>query len=257
MIQLENISKRFNKLTVLRDVNIELRENEILSLLGPSGCGKSTLLRIIADLETPDTGNRILSKKNINLSYVFQDAELLSWRNLEENVRLPIELKEKSSGLRSENEIAQKVDEVLSLVKLEKFKKYYPHQLSGGMKMRASIARAFVTNPELILMDEPFSALDESTRFELQEQLVQLQKLKKISLVFVTHSIGEAVFLSHRIQVLSIGNKSQRYELQIQEENRSEFRNSMVYNNYVTEISTQMKAALDLLKQTLGGESSC
>lgn len=236
MIQLKNLSKSFNSLSVLNQINLEIIPGEFLGLLGPSGCGKSTLLRIIADLEKPTAGERVVTKNNLNMSYVFQDAELLSWRSVEQNILLPLELTRRPFS-------PDHLEEVLALVKLEKFRKYYPDQLSGGMKMRVSLARALITNPELILMDEPFSSLDENTRFELQDQLVSLQRKKKMSIVFVTHSIGEAVYLSNRVQVLSLHNGKQIFELTVSFEGRENFKSSVVYNHYVTLLSQKMQLA--------------
>lgn len=239
MISLRNVSKKFDSLSVLRNVNLQVIPGEFLSILGPSGCGKSTLLRLLARLETPTTGEWIGPRENLNLSYVFQESELLPWRNVEENLSLPLELTHKK--LRQ-----AQLEEILSLVKLEKFKKYYPHQLSGGMKMRVSIARALVTDPNLLLMDEPFSSLDENTRFEMQDQLLNLQKNKKISIVFVTHSISEAAYLSDRIQVFSAREGCSIYEEKIELGllRNAEIKQSLAYKNYVTNLSQKMKLAL-------------
>ncbi|MEK6772422.1 MAG: ABC transporter ATP-binding protein [Bdellovibrionota bacterium] len=239
MISLQNVSKKFDSLSVLRHVNLEIQPGEFLTILGPSGCGKSTLLRLLAGLEKPTEGELVRPKNNLNFSFVFQDSELLPWRNIEENILLPLELtlKKESSG---------QLEDILSLVKLSSFKKYYPHQLSGGMKMRVSIARALMTNPSLLLMDEPFSSLDENTRFEMQDQLLHLQKTKKISIVFVTHSISEAVYLSDKVQVFSSREGCSIFEQKILFDGKrnDEIRLSGTYNNYVTMLSQKMKQAV-------------
>ncbi len=239
MISLRGVDKQFQSHAVLKNVNLEIKPGEFLTILGPSGCGKSTLLRILSRLETPTRGEWLgPQNSNLNLSYVFQESELLPWRNVEENVLLPLELKKKNLD-------ADHVHSVLTLVQLEKFKKLYPHQLSGGMKMRVSIARALITDPDLLLMDEPFSSLDETTRFEMQNQLIKLKKIKNKTIVFVTHSITEAVYLSDRIQVFSaregcsVGEKV----IDLGAERKDEIRTGFAYNAYVTELSRMMKSA--------------
>ncbi len=239
MISLRNVSKKFDSLSVLRHVNLEVQSGEFLTIVGPSGCGKSTLLRLLAGLEKPTEGELIGAKNNLNFSFVFQDSELLPWRNIEENLLLPLELTHKKSS-------SEQLENILSLVKLSAFKKYYPHQLSGGMKMRVSIARALMTEPSLLLMDEPFSSLDENTRFELQDQLLNLQKTKKISIVFVTHSISEAVYLSDKVQVFSSREGCSIFEQKILlgGKRNDETRMSESYKNYVTTLSQKMKQAI-------------
>ncbi len=189
----------------LEDIDLQIKPGEFISLIGPSGCGKTTLLRVIADLETPTAGeltvNR-LSAREARLArsygYVFQAAALYPWRTIARNIALPLEI----IGL-SKAEISKRIAYNLKLVNLEGFDKKYPWQLSGGMQQRASIARALAVESDLLLMDEPFGALDEIVRDHLNEQLLKLWNKTNITVVFVTHSIPEAVFLSSRIIVMS------------------------------------------------------
>lgn len=174
-----------------------------ISLVGPSGCGKSTLLRLIAGLETKTAGEVSLpdSLKD-SVSFVFQDPNLLPWRSTYENIRLPLELHPKLQTL-PEQEKDRRVREALKKVQLTHSEKLFPHELSGGMRMRVSLARALVASPRLLLLDEPFAALDENTRFEMQNQLLSLWKEENLTVIFVTHSLFEAVYLSERIIMLS------------------------------------------------------
>ena len=185
---------------VVNSLNLEIKSGEFISFLGPSGCGKSTLLRLIAGLDTPTSGQIKVESfgREFFRSFVFQDAQLLPWRTLLDNVALPLELmgQEKSSRL-------EKARKAIARVGLSDAVDRYPAQLSGGMKMRVSLARALVTEPSLLLLDEPFAALDENTRYKLQEQLRELWIETKMTVIFVTHSVSEAVFLSERSLVFS------------------------------------------------------
>ncbi len=180
----------------VRDVSFSLRRGEFLAIVGPSGCGKSTLLRIASRLtrETSGTVDRHVD----NLGYVFQDATLLPWRTVEQNVALLGEL----DGLPREQR-AKLVEETIELVGLRGFEEHYPKTLSGGMKMRASLARALTTKPPLFLLDEPFGALDEITRESLNDELLRLFVSEQFAAIFITHSISEAVYLSSRVLVMS------------------------------------------------------
>lgn len=185
---------------VVDNLNLSISSGEFVSLLGPSGCGKSTLLRILAGLDLPSEGEvrvHAFGAKHFR-GYVFQDPHLMPWRNVVDNVALPLRL----TGA-PKSEAREKARMALEKVRLEDSLEKYPHQLSGGMKMRTSVARALVTNPSLLLLDEPFAALDENTRHRLQEELRSLWKSLGMTVVFVTHSVSEAVFLSTRTIVLS------------------------------------------------------
>ncbi len=187
----------------LSKINLAVTEGEFVSFIGPSGCGKTTLLRAIANLEVPTSGTLTvngMSAEQARLAraygYVFQAPALLPWRKVDDNVRLPLEI----MGL---DDVAGRVSRNLELVNLAGFEKKFPWQLSGGMQQRVSIARALAFDPHLLLMDEPFGALDEIVRDKLNQQLLELWARTKKTIVFVTHSIPEAVFLSTRIIVMS------------------------------------------------------
>lgn len=204
-VLLRGVSKRFStdEVPVLQGVDLSIERGEFVSIIGPSGCGKSTLLKLVAGLSLPSDGeiavNGILPRNARQLvSFVFQDATLLPWRTVERNVALSLELEG-----RTREETATTVQKLLELVGLSKVGKSYPRQLSGGMKMRVSIARALATRPRLLLMDEPFAALDEMTRDRMNEELLRLRQEQNWTVVFVTHSVAEAVFLSSRIIVLA------------------------------------------------------
>ncbi|WP_246845527.1 ABC transporter ATP-binding protein [Bdellovibrio sp. NC01] len=201
-IQIKNLAKDFkgagSKKSVFVDLNLEVAEGSFTTILGPSGCGKSTLLRLIAGLETPSSGT--IQTESKNLSVVFQEANLLPWKTVLENILLPFELLKSQEDTSS---LKQKALEALKKVKLEAASELFPHQLSGGMKMRVALARALVTKPKLLLLDEPFSSLDEITRFDLQQQLRELWESENLTIVFVTHSLQEATFLSERVIMLN------------------------------------------------------
>ena len=198
-IELRNVEKRFpNGVQSLAGVNLTIESGEFTTILGPSGCGKSTLLRLIAKLTTPSSGDIRggESLRRDRIAFVFQSATLMPWANVERNVRLPLEL----AGT---GEAGDRVAHALDQVGLLDFRHAYPRELSGGMQMRVSIARALVTEPALLLMDEPFAALDEITRHRLDMDLRSLWHRQKLTVLFVTHSVYEAVFLSNRVLVMS------------------------------------------------------
>jgi NitT/TauT family transport system ATP-binding protein len=206
-IALRNAEKVFpSGVRALEPIDLAVREGDFATVIGPSGCGKSTLLRMIAGLVTPSRGGVALWPAGMltsngdkpRLAFVFQSPTLMPWASVEKNVRLPLEL------LRLEQRAAQgKVDHALELVGIKEFRHAYPRELSGGMQMRVSIARALVTGPQLLLMDEPFGALDEITRSKLDHDIRDLWAQEALTVLFVTHNIYEAVYLSNRVIVMS------------------------------------------------------
>jgi|TARA_R100000084_G_scaffold22315_4_gene7858 NitT/TauT family transport system ATP-binding protein len=192
MIGVSKVTKHFDEVQALAEVNLDIATGEFISIVGPSGCGKSTLLRIIADLVSTDG----TVKKPNKGAFVFQDSALLPWRTVQSNVELLMEL-EGTENKRSKASVA------LKQVGLNGFEHSYPHQLSGGMKMRLSLARSLVLDPEYILLDEPLSAVDELTREVLQEELYDMWKRDKFTAILVTHNIAEAVYLSNRVVIMS------------------------------------------------------
>ena len=198
LVTLSHVGKAFSNGTLaLRDLNLAVRAGEFVSLLGPSGCGKSTALRLLAGLGEPTSG-AVEWRADPKLSFVFQEPTLMPWRTVFGNVFLPLRLQGMGRA-----EARPRVMAALEGVGLEKFADSYPRQLSGGMKMRVSIARALVTRPALLLMDEPFAALDEITRGRLNDDLLKLYQSERLTIVFVTHSVFESVFLSSRIMVMA------------------------------------------------------
>ena len=194
-------------LRALAGIDLSVSRGEFVSIIGPSGCGKTTLLRIIGGLQAPTAGSVLIggrpprdAQRDKQIGFVFQDPSLLPWRNLIENVRLPLQVnRRKDGGIDPER--------VVQLVGLASFRRYYPHQLSGGMQQRVAIARSFVTSPSVLLMDEPFGALDEITRSAMRFELLRVWRSEAAgpdcTVVFVTHSIAEAVLLSDRVVVMS------------------------------------------------------
>lgn len=194
-IVLKSLSKSFEHSgQILHDFNLSVEKGEFLTLLGPSGSGKSTLLRLIAKLEEPDNGDCHIER--LNCGYVFQDSSLMPWRTVAENILLPLELLNKSKDYKA-------LHSILELVGLKEASNLFPHELSGGMKMRVSLARSLVLEPDLLLLDEPFSALDESLRFLLSMELRNIWLKKNMTIVLVTHSLAEATLMSNRVLVLS------------------------------------------------------
>jgi NitT/TauT family transport system ATP-binding protein len=184
---------------ILKNINLTIDEGDFVVLLGRSGSGKSTLLRLIAGLETPTAGRlNFNSSRPFDRSFVFQESHLMPWRTVFENVTLPLELMKTPDDLKK-----TKAEEALNLVQLPSSSQLYPSELSGGMKMRVSLARALASEPGLLLLDEPFAALDEQTRFKLAEDLRDLWLKKRMTVVFVTHSVQEACFLANRVLILS------------------------------------------------------
>jgi NitT/TauT family transport system ATP-binding protein len=207
VLELQAVSKRFTSgLEALSGIDLRVGRGEFLSLLGPSGCGKSTLLRIVAGLSPPSSGSCHLrlgdgrSKATVagRIGFVFQDPTLMPWSTVASNVELPFRIAGRVRGEERDRAIA-----ALRAVGLAGFERAYPHQLSGGMRMRVSIARALVTEPDLLLLDEPFAALDEITRLALNDDLLRLWEERRPTILFVTHSVFESVYLSTRIAVMT------------------------------------------------------
>ena len=207
VVSIRNVSKQFSNGTLaIRGVNLDIAAGEFMSLLGPSGCGKSTLLRIVAGLGLPSAGtiewptstHDVHGSADRQLGFVFQDATLMPWANVMRNVMLPLTLAHVPKA-----EASERSAEMIALVGLKGFEKAYPRELSGGMRMRVSIARALVTRPRILLMDEPFAALDEITRHKLNDDLLALWWQYRFTVVFVTHSVFESVYLSQRIVVMA------------------------------------------------------
>jgi NitT/TauT family transport system ATP-binding protein len=207
VVEIKGLTKTFPKgnVTALQGIDLQIEPGEFVSLIGPSGCGKSTLLRLIGDLTEPSTGTVEVNGKSAHQArldhdygMVFQDSVLFDWRNVAKNVGLPLEMLGWDRARRKE-----RVEEMLRLVELQGFGDHHPWQLSGGMQMRVAIARALSFEPALLLMDEPFGALDEMTRERLNIELLDLWRRLESTIVFVTHSISEAVFLSTRVVVMS------------------------------------------------------
>ena len=199
LVKLHGVSKRYANGTIaVSGVDLDLADGEFVSLLGPSGCGKTTVLRMIAGLIEPSAGAIGWPSKKPDLSFVFQDATLMPWATALHNVVLPLKIKHLPA-----HEAEQRAEAALESVGLAAFRNSYPRELSGGMKMRVSIARALVTEPNLLLMDEPFAALDEITRHKLNDDLLALWHHKRFTVAFVTHSVFESVYLSQRIVVMA------------------------------------------------------
>ncbi len=213
ILEVRNLTKVFDVGTeqekdVLRDVSLEVERNEFLCVLGPSGCGKTTLLRCIAGFESYEGGvfvnGQERSAPGTDRIMVFQDFnQLFPWKTVEKNIQYPLKLQ----GIRDKAELNRRTQEVLEMVKLSGQEKYYPYQLSGGMKQRVAIAKALALKPEIILMDEPFAALDAMTRNELQSELLRITTEERCTVIFITHNIQEAIVLGTRILVLAGGGK--------------------------------------------------
>jgi NitT/TauT family transport system ATP-binding protein len=206
-IRVVHVSKVFSSngrsMSAVDDICLDIKGSEFICLVGPSGCGKSTLLRMIAGLEPVSSGEIMLGDKKITsaspeVGFVFQEYTLFPWRTVEKNVEFGLELK----GF-SQEERARVASKYLDMVGLSKFKDSYPHQLSGGMRQRTAIARTLAVNPEILLMDEPFGALDAQTRNILQEQLLEIWHKEKKKVLFVTHNVDEAVFLADKVIVMT------------------------------------------------------
>jgi len=251
VITFNSVSKVYSNGTLaLKDLNLTIHKGEFVSLLGPSGCGKSTALRLIAGLGEKTSGEILWEegrdfsderlRQRCKLAYVFQEAALMPWATVWENVYLPLKL----AGI-TNRAAGSAVAEAIELVDLQGFERCYPRELSGGMKMRVSIARALVTHPEVLLMDEPFGALDEMTRSRLNSDLLELWNRMNWTVVFVTHNIYEAVYLSNRVVVMASrpGRVVAEVTIDVPYPRSEEFRTSPIFNEYCRQISTALTDA--------------
>jgi len=243
-IALDTISKTFpNGTKALEGFTFHAQYGERVSLVGQSGCGKSTVLRILSGLDKPDdTDESQLSVQSSSIGYVFQDATLLPWKNVWDNIYLPLRMK----GV-TRNDAKPAIDAMIANVGLSEFAAATPAQLSGGMKMRVSIARALITKPSLLLLDEPFAALDEITRFRLNDLLIDLQKRDGFTVVLVTHSVFEAVYLSQRVAVMSKRPGRILHDLEITRHTNSDgdYRSSKEYQLACAKVSALLQASLN------------
>jgi NitT/TauT family transport system ATP-binding protein len=247
VVSLDGVSKSFRTgVTALQDIALDLRAGEFISLIGPSGCGKSTLLRIIGDLIQPSSGSVIVNGKSAHQArldhdygIVFQDSVLYDWRTVARNVSLPLEMLGWDRARRR-----ARVAEMLELVELQGFESSRPWQLSGGMQQRVSIARALSFDPALLLMDEPFGALDEMTRERLNMELLRIWEKAGSTVVFVTHSIAEAVFLSTRVVVMSArpGRVADVIDVDLEQPRTAETREDPRYFELITAVRETLAA---------------
>lgn len=245
VMRIEGVDKVFNgDVVALKGLNLTVNSGDFISLLGPSGCGKSTALRLIADLIHPTRGRITWAggQSAGDLGVVFQEPTLMPWATVAQNVWLPFRLRGKSY-----NAVKDEIIEALRLVGLDKFQNSYPRELSGGMKMRVSIARAMVTKPRLILMDEPFAALDEITRFRLNNDLLELKEKIGCTVIFVTHSVFESVFLSDRIVVMAArpGRVIRELTVDAPYPRDEVFRTSAEYASYTRAASDALHEAME------------
>ncbi len=250
LLELRSVEKRYDNGTLaLEGVNLAVGKHEFVSLLGPSGCGKSTALKMIAGLSPVTAGSIVWSDHTDpsgdhakDISFVFQEPTLMPWTQVFDNVWLPLRLK----GV-SRQAAKPQIDAVLSKVGLSQFAHVYPRELSGGMKMRVSIARAMVTEPRLLLMDEPFAALDEMTRFKLNNDTLALWQAKAFTTIFVTHSVYESVYLSNRIIVMAARPGRIIADIAVNEAypRTDAFRNTPRYAELCVKVSTALQKAGD------------
>ncbi|CAB4544501.1 unannotated protein [freshwater metagenome] len=249
-VEITNISKAFNlgssnQVAALTDINLSIASGEFVSLIGPSGCGKSTLLRLIANLLEPTSGELVVNGKlakqaRLDQDYgmAFQQSGLFEWRTVAKNIELPLELKGWDKTKRQ-----ARATEMLELVKLSDFANHFPWQLSGGMQQRVAIARALAVHPSLLLMDEPFGALDEMTREHMQSELLSICRRSGTTVVFVTHSIPEAVYLSNRVVVMSPrpGRVTQIVDVGIEGERNDATRDNAVFFKGITAVREALR----------------
>jgi NitT/TauT family transport system ATP-binding protein len=246
-VSLRHVTKAYdNGVMALGPIDLEVRRGEFISLLGPSGCGKSTALRLIAGLSGPSSGTVRVARRAVTeharhpVGFVFQEPTLMPWTTVRENVRLPLKLAHLPFSAAK-----ARVDEALAQVGLSEFADAYPRELSGGMKMRVSLARALVTDPDILLMDEPFAALDEITRFRLNNDLLALWRNLRKTVIFVTHSVFESVYLSQRVLVMTSrpGRITTEIGIETTEPRSEDFRTSADYAGYCRNVSNALAPA--------------
>jgi NitT/TauT family transport system ATP-binding protein len=243
-VSLRGVTKTYdNGVMALGPLDLDVRKGEFVALLGPSGCGKSTALRLIAGLAAPTSGMVEVShhegetRPGRKIGFVFQEPTLMPWTSVSENVRLPLKLAHAPAA-----EAGARVDEALARVGLTEFADSYPRELSGGMRMRVSLARALVTDPDILLMDEPFAALDEITRFRLNNDLLVLWRNLGKTVIFVTHSVFESVYLAQRVLVMTQrpGRIGAAIKIEAPEPRGEEFRTSAEYAHFCREVSAAL-----------------
>ncbi len=241
-VSLRGVTKRYdNGVLALGPIDLDIAEGDFVSILGASGCGKSTALRLIAGLLTPTSGTVNVDRAaGQGIGFVFQEPTLMPWSSVRSNVGLPLKLARMSAA-----EAARRVSDALALVGLSDFAEAYPKELSGGMKMRVSLARALVTDPKILLLDEPFAALDEVTRGRLNDDLLEIWRSLNKTVVFVTHSVFESVYLSERVVVMSTrpGRISEEFRIEAPAQRQSGFRSSVAYVEYCRDVSSAMARA--------------
>jgi NitT/TauT family transport system ATP-binding protein len=244
-VSLRGVAKTYDSgVAALGPLDLDIRNGEFVSLLGPSGCGKSTALRLISGLSAPTSGVVRVAKRAAqakhSIGFVFQEPTLMPWTSVRENVRLPLMLAHAPGA-----EADARVGEALAQVGLAEFAESYPRELSGGMKMRVSLARALVTDPDILLMDEPFAALDEITRFRLNNDLLALWRNLRKTVIFVTHSVFESVYLSQRVIVMTPrpGRLAAEFRIDAAEPRTEEFRTSVEYAAHCRAVSIALAQA--------------
>ncbi len=240
-VSLTGVTKIYDRgVAALGPFDLDVRDGDFVSLLGPSGCGKSTALRLIAGLSAPTSGTVRVAGGGRSIGFVFQEPTLMPWASVRDNVALPLKL-----AHRPRAELDGHVEAALARVGLAEFAGAYPRELSGGMKMRVSLARALVTDPDILLMDEPFAALDEITRFRLNNDLLALWRDLRKTVIFVTHSVFESVYLSRRVVVMTPrpGRISAEFRIDAAEPRGEEFRTSAEYAAYCREVSIGLSHA--------------
>jgi len=240
-VSLRGVTKAYdNGVMALGPIDLDVASGEFVSLLGPSGCGKSTALRLIAGLSAPTSGTLAVARRDgaarsgPTIGFVFQEPTLMPWTSVQENVRLPLKL-----AHAPREEADARIREALAQVGLTEFAGAFPRELSGGMKMRVSLARALVTDPDILLMDEPFAALDEITRFKLNNDLLALWRNLRKTVIFVTHSVFESVYLSQRVIVMTPrpGRIGAEFRIETTEPRGDDFRTSAEYAGYCRSVS--------------------